>query len=271
MTEYRLHHLTWPEAEERLHTARVGIIPLGANEQHGPHLRMGTDWRIAERLAEEVVMAADGLALMTPPLPIGFSPHHMGFPGTLTARPGTITALLDDVVDSLRTHGLERFIIMNGHGGNLAFLPAWCAELRLRTGCSISIIHWSLMGRDVVVENSTSELIGHACEVETGLALDLAPELVVEDRLGGPAPLLPPEHPLVRGQAIPERAVGAFMAREFTELTENGALGNPAAADRDAGHRLRNAVVERSVELIKHIASSDIPRDRPTPPRRTGW
>lgn len=269
--EYRLHHLTWPDAEQRLRTARVGIIPLGANEQHGPHLRMGTDWRIAERLAEEVVLAANGLALMTPPLPVGFSPHHMGFAGTLTARPATITALLDDVVDSLRTHGLERFIVMNGHGGNLAFLPAWCADLRGRTGCSVGIIHWSLMGRDVVVENAASDVIGHACEVETGLALSLAPELVIESRLGGPAPLLPPEHDLVRGQAIPERAVGAFLARDFGELTENGALGHPAAADRDAGNRLREAVVERSVELIRHLANTDIPRERAAPPRRTGW
>ena len=271
MTEFRLHHLTWPQAQERLETASVGIIPIGANEQHGPHLQMGTDWRIAERLAEETVIAADGLALMTPPLPVGFSPHHMGFAGTLTARAETITALLDDIVDSLQTHGLRRFIIMNGHGGNLAFLPAWTAELRRRLGCAISIIHWSLMGRDVVVDNAASEVIGHACEVETGLAMDIAPELVVHDQLGGPAPLRNPEHHLVRGHAIPERAVGAFVPRDFSELTANGALGNPAKATRDAGHRLRTVVVERSVEVIRHMAATEVPGDRPPGQLSTGW
>lgn len=271
MTEYRLHHLTWPEAQARLRDAEVAIVPLGANEQHGPHLRMGTDWRIAERLAEEVVTAADGLALMTPPLPVGFSPHHMAFPGTLTARPATITALLDDVVDSLRAHGLQRFVVMNGHGGNLAFLPAWTAELRRRTGCTVTIVHWSLMARDVVVDNAASEVIGHACEVETGLALDIAPELVVEDRLGGPAPLREPEHHLLRGHAIPERAVGAFAPRDFIELTANGALGDPSAADAGAGRRLRDAVVARTVELIRHLAATDVPGERSHPTPTPSW
>lgn len=271
MTEYRLHHLTWPQTEEALKTARVAIIPIGANEQHGPHLKMGTDWRIAERLAEETVAAADGLALMTPPLPIGFSPHHMDFPGTLTARPETLSALLDDVVDSLRAHGLERFVIMNGHGGNLAFLPAWTADLRARTGCAIAIVHWSLMGRDFVVENAVSQTIGHACEVETGLALDLAPELVITDQLGGPSPLIESEHPLVCGHAIPERAPGAFMPRNFSQLTENGALGDPSAADADAGARLRGAVVERSAELIAHLATTAIPGEQTPRLRHPGW
>lgn len=269
MTEFRLHHLTWPQAQERLAEARVGIIPLGATEQHGPHLRMGTDYRVAERLAEETVVAADGLAVMTPPLPIGFSPHHAAFPGTLTARASTLQVLLHDVIDSLASHGLRRFLIMNGHGGNLAFLPAFLAEVRAETPYQLAVVHWSMMGRDVVQRAATTEVYGHACEVETGVALAIAPELVNEAELGGPAPVQSPAHELLQGQAIPERAVGAFMPRGFAEVTPNGALGNPSTADATIGWEIVEAVRDRTVEFIRHMASTERDESEPTPV--AGW
>lgn len=269
--EYRLHHMTWPQVQAALAHARVGIVPIGATEQHGPALKAGIDYRIAERLAEEVAAAANGRALMAPPICVGFSPHHMDFPGTLTARTTTLTALLDDYVDSMARHGLRRFVIMNGHGGNLAFLPAWMAEYRARTGNAVAVVHWSLMGRDVVVELARSEVIGHACEVETSLAMHLVPDVVLTEHLGGPAPLRPGAHHLLRGHAIPERAVGAFTPRSFAELSDNGALGNPAEYDADGGRKLFEAVRDRSLELIEHLADAPLPGAIPAQPPSTDW
>jgi creatinine amidohydrolase len=258
MTEYRLHHMTWPEVQTALTRARVGIVPLGATEQHGPALKLGIDYRIAEALAEEVVAAADGLALMTPPISVGSSPHHMDFPGTMTARVSTLTALLEDYLSSLSRHGLRRFIIMNGHGGNLAFLPAWMAEYRMATGNTLALVHWSLMGRDVVVDLASSDIYGHACEVETSLAMHLVPDVVVEEQLGGPAPLVPSAHPILHGHAIPERSVGAFTPRSLAEFSANGALGNPAAYDAAKGKKLAEAVRDRTVTLINFLATAPL-------------
>lgn len=269
--DYRLHHMTWPQVRAALEQAKVGIIPIGATEQHGPALKMGIDYRIAERLAEEATASAAGLALMAPPICVGFSPHHMDFPGTMTARVSTLTALLDDYLGSLEQHGLQRFVIMNGHGGNLAFLPAWMAEYRMRTGNAVAVVHWSLMGRDVVTELARSEVYGHACEVETSLAMHLVPDVVITDELGGPAPLHPSTHELLRGHAIPERAVGAFMPRSFAELSHNGALGNPGEYDVDGGRRLFEAVRDRSVELIRHLASRPIPAESPVERFSEDW
>lgn len=264
MPEYRLHHMTWPQARTALERARVGVVAIGATEQHGPALKAGIDYRIAEALAEHAVAAADGLALMAPPIPIGFSPHHMDFPGTLTARIGTLCALLEDYLASLSRHGLRRFIIMNGHGGNLAFLPGWMAEYRERTGHTAAVVHWSMMGRDVVVEIARSEVYGHACEVETSLAMHLVPDTVVAEELGGPAPLVPSAHELLRGHAIPERAVGAFTPRSLAEFSTNGALGNPSAHDEEKGRELFEKVRDRTVELIRHLADADA-SDRAAP------
>ena len=256
INDYRLHHMTWPQVREALTTATVGVIPFGATEQHGPALKAGIDYRIAERLAEEVVAAADGTALMTPPIPVGFSPHHMDFPGTLTARVSTLCSLLEDYLSSLARHGLERFVIMNGHGGNLAFLPAFLTEYKQRTGHTVAVVHWSMMGRDVVVDIAQSEMYGHACEVETSLALHLVPDVVVTEELGGPAPLLPSAHELLRGQAIPDRAVGGFTPRSLAEFSTNGALGDPAKHDVEKGRRLFEAVRDRTVTLIRHLAEA---------------
>lgn len=255
--EYRLQHLTSPEFEQLLSTARVGLIPLGATEQHGPHLAMGTDAIVAEQLAERLASAASGLAVMTPPLPIGFSPHHLNFPGTISARPETLTSLLADVVDSLRRAGIRRFLIINGHGGNLAFLPAWMATCERELGVRLALAHWSLLGQDVVADTAQSSPIGHACEVETSLVMALAPHLVRPDRLT-PAPVKPDPHPLVKGHAIPERAVGVFLPRPFETISDNGALGDPTAARPEAGERLADVIIERATEFVRWFADTEI-------------
>lgn len=257
MPEYRIQQLTSPELAELVATtARVALVPLGATEQHGTHLAMGVDGLVAERLAAAVAEAAAGLAVVAPPLHVGYSQHHMAFPGTVTARPSTITALLEDVITSLRAAGLRRFLVVNGHGGNLAFLPAWMAQAQVELGVRVAVAHWSMLGRDVVTEIAVSPTIGHACEVETSLVLDLAPELV-RHPLPGPSPVRPDPHPLVRGHVVPERAVGVFLPRPFEEITENGAVGDPSAASAEGGARLRAAVVERAAEFVRWLATED--------------
>lgn len=250
--------MTWPETQAALKEARVGIIVIGATEQHGPALASGTDYRIADAIAERVTEGSDGLALMAPPICVGFSPHHMDFPGTLTARVSTLAALLDDYLDSLERHGLRRFLIVNGHGGNVAFLPSYMAEYRTRTGNLIALVHWSMMGRDVVVEIAKSSVYGHACEVETSLAMALVPDVVRHEELGGPAPLNESSK-LLAGLVIPERAVGGFSPRSFLEFTRNGALGDPRHADEAGGQRLADAVCSRSVDLVRFLADSPLP------------
>lgn len=265
--EYRLQHLTWQQFDQLRSTMRVALIPIGATEQHGPHLHVGTDARIAERLAEEIAARAEGLAVMAPPVMVGYSPHHMTFPGTITARESTLRALLDDIVDSLVRHGVRRFLIVNAHGGNIAFLPAWLSDVQRRAGVLAAFAHWSLLGRDVVADIAVSETYGHACEVETSLALALAPDLVEVDRLQPVSPVVPAAHPLIKGQAIPDRTVGVFLSRDFDQITENGALGMPARASVEDGERLREAVVARASEFVTWLAEAPVPASGgPRPP-----
>ena len=118
---------TWHEVEDYLRTSRGIIVPIGSTEQHGPNGLIGTDHLDAEFVARGV---GDEIGcLIAPTLTIGMSQHHLGFAGSITLRPSTLIALVGDVVTSLTKHGFERFLFINGHGGNVATVTAAFDEI----------------------------------------------------------------------------------------------------------------------------------------------
>ena len=122
---------TWHEVEDYLRTSRGIIIPIGSTEQHGPNGLIGTDHLDAEFVAKGV---GDEIGcLIAPTLTIGMSQHHLGFAGSITLRPSTLIALVGDVVTSLVKHGFERFLFINGHGGNVATVTAAFDEIYTAT------------------------------------------------------------------------------------------------------------------------------------------
>ena len=118
---------TWHEVEDYLRTSRGIIVPIGSTEQHGPNGLIGTDHLDAEFVSKGV---GDEIGcLVAPTLTIGMSQHHLGFAGSITLRPSTLIALVGDVVTSLMKHGFERFLFINGHGGNVATVTAAFDEI----------------------------------------------------------------------------------------------------------------------------------------------
>lgn len=116
-TEVDLSKMGWPEVAQRLASGlRVAIIPVGSFEQHGPHLPLRTDFVLA--YARAMRLAGMVGAVVAPVVMAGLSEHHLGFPGTISLQPETLIAILTDTARSLRRHGIDRIILLSGHGGN---------------------------------------------------------------------------------------------------------------------------------------------------------
>lgn len=247
--------MTTEEAAAALSRARLAILPVGSLEQHGPHLSLDTDRAVAESIARRVAADLGPDAVLCPAIGFGLSEHHLGFAGTLTLRPATFLSLIDDVLDSLSHHGILRVLVVNGHGGNVDALRLAGRTARRDRGMLVASVMWAGVAADAAGETAQSPSYGHACEVETSLAMAVIPDRVRKDRLE-PAgqrrsvdPLTDPPRPSV------DEAVW------LDQWSDDGALGDPSLATREAGERILEVVCERVVAFAKRMMDRPLPEE----------
>lgn len=143
---------TWPDIERWLSKSKSILIPVGSIEQHGPNGFLGTDALCPEIIAHAAEDAAREDMLVGPTFNVGCAQHHLAFPGTITLRPSTMIAAMQDWTNSLARHGFERVYWLNGHGGNIATIEAAFAEIRAQrsydqdgarqTGLTLKLRNW---------------------------------------------------------------------------------------------------------------------------------
>jgi creatinine amidohydrolase len=254
-----LARLRWPEAKDALEGARVALVPVGSCEQHGPHLTLDTDIAIASAFARRLTDDLGELALLCPPLGYGLSEHHLGFPGTLTLRPDTFVGFLSDVVESLSHWGIRRVLVVNGHGGNIDAIRLAARTARREHGALVTSVMWAQIAAAEAARHARSERYGHACEIETSVAMVFAPASLRSDRVAEPRPAAP-------SSALTDPP-GARVDRPiwFHEWTENGALGDPRLASEEIGRAVVAAAYEPALAFARGLA------DEPLPEREDGW
>lgn len=234
----RLAEMTWPVvAAEIAAGATTVIVPLGATEQHGPHLPLGTDTfraqALADRLAETL---AD--ALVAPALPIGCSDEHRGFAGLLGLDRETLVRVILDLVRRMAGWGVRRLLLLSAHGGNDDALALAAAHLQAELpNVEVVVLGGATALSDAVLAVAASDGIAadavglHAGDGETSEMLALAPDLVRMDRaVPGCRDGLAEIMPRLRRDGL--RAV-----------TETGTLGDPSRADGARGARYLAAEV----------------------------
>jgi creatinine amidohydrolase len=248
-----LARLTWPEAADALERTRLALVPVGSCEQHGPHLTLDTDIAIATAFARRLAVDLGELALLCPALGYGLSEHHLGFPGTLTLRPDTFVGFISDVAESLSHWGVRRVVVVNGHGGNIDGIRLAARAVRRDQGSIVAGLMWSQLAADETARLAQSERYGHACEIETSVAMVLAPDSLHADRISEPQPA-----GTLQRLTDPPRAV-VDRPTWFREWTENGALGEPRLASAEIGASVVDVAYRRALEFVRQFAEDPLP------------
>jgi creatinine amidohydrolase len=163
------------------------VLPLGATEQHGPHLPVGTDLLTVEYLAREAARRVAGHlpVLVAPALPFGCSEHHLPFGGTLSFTTETYYRMLCDLLRSLVLDGFKRIFLLNGHGGNHELIQLAARDIALAHPVDVAAAsYWNLAWEDLLEAEAHigARLPGHAGRFETSMMLALQPSLVDQNR-----------------------------------------------------------------------------------------
>ena len=247
-----LAELRAPDIDRLLSDRSVIVQPLGAIEQHGPHLPFNTDLLIAQRVAEAAVgRVGDELDVWAlPPLAYTKSNEHAWSAGTISLSATTLLAVLDDIGRCVARTPACKLVFMNGHGGNSALVGVANRELRLQHGLMTFLAHPGLPP-DQGGESPASELgMGiHAGADETSIMLHLAPDLVDMSTAvrNVPEQLAANEHVRFGGP------VGfGWLSNDFGT---DGHIGDPTTATADRGDVLFNGAVDAFCSALAEIAA----------------
>jgi creatinine amidohydrolase len=247
-TSHRLGELTTDEAAAAVARGTVVLLPVGAFEQHGPGLPLATDQVRADAVCDLVGERLPERVVVGPPVPVGVSPHHLAFAGTMTLRPATFVAVVREYVESLAGHGWRRFLVVTGHGGNNAALGVLTQDLlRERPDLEVAWTPVTALASDVVAGLDVSEVHGHSGEAETAQMLHVAPHLVRTERLTPGTTRLDELDPLAR---LARRSGPPTLPLPYDRLSANGVLGDPRRATADDGRTLVETVVDRIVDFV---------------------
>ncbi|MFY0311818.1 creatininase family protein [Leisingera sp. D0M16] len=159
----------------------VAVLPLGATEQHGPHLPLSVDTDLTQEAVARMLaeLSPEQTVLVLPALTITKSNEHNGFPGTLSLSPETLLAVLRGIGASVARAGVERLVLFNGHGGNTALLQVAARELRISYNLIAAVCSWSGFAEtEGLFEPGAYAVDLHAGDSETSAMLAARPDLV---------------------------------------------------------------------------------------------
>ncbi len=246
MKPWRLQELTQKAILE--YAFQLAVLPIGSTEAHGMHVPYGSDafhsTAIADRVCERA-WSKNARPVLLPTIPYGVQGNTMGFPLTLNVRQATLDAMIVDIIHSLEYHGINKLIIVNGHGGN-DFKPM-LRDMYPKTKVFISLVDWWKVGSDKA--NEIFEKSGeHADEMETSVDMALFGDLVhLADANDGSTHRS-------RFEAIDRGWVS--IARPWHLVTKDSTHGDPRKASKEKGEKYVELVVERLTTFVVELANA---------------
>ncbi len=257
---HRFAELTRSELSDRAQAALL-VIPVGAVEQHGPHLPTGTDSFHATHVAEQSAMqaAASIDVIVAPTVSYGSSHHHLPFGATLSLRTETLYSVLMELGESARLSGFRKLFFLNGHGGNHEIAQLAARDLALEGPLHAGSGSWWAMAYQELVGDGAADggrLPGHAGRFETAISAALDPD-------AGTSP--PPAHSSY--QESDRHAYSPVYRAEFHDSWRrlDGYTDSPGSASREDGQRWLGIAVEAVKRLLIEFSdAADVIDQRPS-------
>jgi creatinine amidohydrolase len=250
--------MTWPEIGPALkETGAVGLVPVGAVEQHGPHLPTGTDTIIASELCDRATERSGAIALPAIGLGCSFG-HGTSFPGTLSLSPETLVLVIRQYVEWAASSGLVRLLFVNCHMGNTPALLSATDHFRLaRPDLQTGIVNWWEATPEVNAATVADGQDLHANRAETSLMLAVAPELVRQELLGA--------------ADDPDRTEDLVFRYNASSLSRNGVTGRPSEASLELGEQLVETITAEIASRAERGRTEEPPLGRSQTPRFTSF
>jgi creatinine amidohydrolase len=270
-TEHRYEKLTWPEINDAIDLGKVCIVPVGAVEQHGPHLPLDVDLVCPTGIALGAGRELSSKILVLPTIQYGYTGHVMDFPGTINTHYDTFIKQVLDVTQSLAYHGFKKIVLFNGHGSNMPNLDLVARRTNLETDAEcVLAAWWNLLTVDPEFLPSWRESkfpggCAHAGELETSMYLYLDGDNVRKDLIKSGAISFNEEE-------SPFNWVDLFGAGPATNISwtssysETGVLGEAELATAEKGERAYTEAVKQLCRFVEYFHPR--PKDQRSPRQR---
>jgi len=236
--------------------ATVAVLPLGATEQHGPHLPLGVDTVLADGIvaASLPLLPAELPVLFLPTQQIGLSPEHARFAGTLTLSAETVIRMWKEIGAGVARAGVKKLVLFNAHGGHVGAMDIVARVLRAAHGLIVYSVSWfNLPLGDAGAQFGAGEhRFGvHAGEIETSMMLALAPQQV---RMGEAKNFRSTSEQRAADYAILGNGRSAKLGWAMEDYNAQGAAGNAAAATAPRGRAVVDAAAQQLALLLAEVS-----------------
>ncbi|MFC1857114.1 creatininase family protein [Thermodesulfobacteriota bacterium] len=246
-TEYLWGELTWPDAKERLQVVDIALLPVGAVEQHGPHLPLDTDAFDADYLARRVAEACSNPKPLTLPLiAYGVSYHHDDFPGTISISNDTLSRLVYEIGIGAARNGIQKLVVINAHGGNTPALNHAAQMINRDARIFVCVDSGETSDVDITTLAETPNDV-HAGEIETSTCLAVRPHLV---KMEAAVPAIP---------EFSSRYLNFTSKRSVTwygytrRISATGVMGDPTKASAQKGSKIWEIMIAHLVALVEDL------------------
>jgi creatinine amidohydrolase len=236
----------------------VAVLPLGATEQHGPHLPLAVDRVLVDGIVAAALprLPQDVPVLVLPTQAVGYSPEHASFDGTLTVSSATLLAMWTDIGQCVARAGVRKLLLLNAHGGQVSLMDIVARELRGRCNLIVySCSWWNLPLGDAVTGLFTPEehRFGvHAGDIETSMMLALEPGRV---QMGLAQDFKSTSQDRAQRHPVLGNGRTAKLGWHMQDYNPLGAAGNAAAATAAKGRALVEAAGEQLVALLQEFSA----------------